>query len=169
MEHYGTFASRDARRLATWLERDYDVAITRRLYSDMSLTRKSEFEAANATFIEELIQRTPADRVAYLKNLDEKLGTDRTTESLLIVFAIIGLLRLRALFEIRDYYRSVLVPGEDSRTTCCALYSFQNEVSGIRRFRWPNEAFDTPGSAGAVPEDLVGATTTSASIGEGNG
>lgn len=59
-----------------------------------------------------------------------------------IVFAIIGLARVREVMELRDRYRHALAPGAGNRETCAAVYSFQQEVAAISGFDWPDDAFE---------------------------
>lgn len=56
-----------------------------------------------------------------------------------LTLAIIGCMRAKELFELRDAYRHSLVPGSGNRVTTAALYKFGQEARRIHPYTWPSE------------------------------
>lgn len=143
MGSYELFAWRDAMALASWLETDYAVKEVRAAFEKMSTADLYDFEENNRDHIQELIRRSESQRPAYVR----KVGKDvsEISRGLLIVFAIIGQVRVRDMLELRDRYRLALAPGGGNRITCAEMFAFQLEVSGLHGFSWPDEVFEAYG------------------------
>ncbi|HBO1619970.1 TPA: hypothetical protein L4F62_006535 [Pseudomonas aeruginosa] len=107
MGSYELYAWRDAMALASWLEEQFDVREVGRAFLKLTIQEKLNFESRNEEFILELIRRTEAQRPAYLR----KIGKDATdtTKGLLIVFAVLGQIRVKEMLELRDRFREALV------------------------------------------------------------
>jgi hypothetical protein len=73
---------------------------------------------------------------------------DEITRGLLIVFAILGQVRVMEILELRDRYRLALAPGSGNRITCSSLYAFQQEMAGLQTYDWPDHVFDAYGGDG---------------------
>lgn len=151
MGSYELYAWRDAMALASWLEEQFDVREVGRAFLKLTIQEKLNFESRNEEFILELIRRTEAQRPAYLRNIG-KDATD-TTKGLLIVFAVLGQIRVKEMLELRDRFREALVPGGANRAICSAMYTFQYEASRLGNYDWPNEVFDAYGSEAGNLED----------------
>jgi hypothetical protein len=152
MGSYELFSWRDAMALASWLEEDYDVRAVRVAFEGMSLDEKLDFEEKNHDHIEELIRRSESQRPAYVRKVGKEAND--TTKGVLIVFAIIGQVRVKDLLELRDQYRMALAPGSGNRITCSELYAFQHQVSRLGNYDWPAEVFEAyGGNAGWADDD----------------
>lgn len=151
MGSYELFAWRDAMALASWLEEDYKVADIRKAFEKMSVDELYDFEKRNQEHIQELIRRSESQRPAYVRKVGKNVS--ETTRGLLVVFAIIGQVRVRDLLELRDRYRLALAPGGGNRITCAELFLFQLEVSSLHGFFWPDEVFEAYGGEGGWSED----------------
>jgi hypothetical protein len=93
MGSYELFAWRDAMALASWLEEDYKVADIRKAFEKMSVDELYDFEKRNQEHIQELIRRSESQRPAYVRKVGKNVS--ETTRGLLVVFAIIGQVRVR--------------------------------------------------------------------------
>lgn len=151
MGSYELFAWRDAMEMASWLEADFDVRAIRKAFERMSVQALVEYENNNHAIIAELLRKTPAQRPAYLRKVGKDV--DAITRGLVVVFAIIALVRVKDLIELRDMYRSVLTPGGGNRATCSGLYEFQLDAAALSKFDWPDEVFDAYGGNGGFDED----------------
>jgi hypothetical protein len=143
MGSYELFAWRDAMALASLLEEEFDVREVRQGFEAMTVEDKLDFESKNVEFIQELIRRSESQRMSYVR----KVGKDvsELTRGILIVFAIIGQVRVKDVLELRDRYRFALAPGSGNRVTCSNLYAFQHEVSSLSGYNWPDEVFEAYG------------------------
>lgn len=147
---YEAFAWQDALSLAFWLEESFDLVAVRKSYESMSDSDRFSFEENNAGIIQELISKTEGQRPAYLRKVAKNV--DAITQGILIVFAIIGQVRVMEMIELRDRFRYALSPGGSNRITCAGIYEFHQETMGMTLFEWPNEVFEAFGSGG-WPDD----------------
>lgn len=146
MGSYELFAWRDAMALACLLEEDFDVQAVRIAFDAMQIGQKIDFEDKNCEIIEELIRRSESQRPAYVRKVGK--SADEITRGLLIVFAILGQVRVMEILELRDRYRLALAPGSGNRITCSSLYAFQQEMAGLQTYDWPDHVFDAYGGDG---------------------
>jgi hypothetical protein len=143
MYRYSEFASQDAIAFAEMLGTEFDLVAVRAAFERMSLEQKVHFEEQNAGIIQEIIRRTEGQRPAYLKRLGKT--ADAVTCGVVIVFAIIGLVRVRALIEMRDRFES-MHPGSGYRAACAMIYERQDfylpSMAGLLDYEWPEYVFD---------------------------
>lgn len=151
MGSYELFAWRDAMEMASWLEADFDVRAVRKAFEAMPVKEMIDFEDRNKEIIAELLRKTPAQRPPYLRKVGK--DADPITRGVAVVFALIALVRVKELIELRDMYRSVLAPGEANRSTCSGLYEFQTAVADLSTYEWPDEVFDAYGGNSGLDED----------------
>ncbi|WP_131815936.1 MULTISPECIES: hypothetical protein [Pseudomonas] len=142
MWRYSQFASDDAVALAEWLDTDFDLIAVRAAFERMSIEQRVHFEAQNTAVIQELIGRTEGQRPAYLKRVAK--NSDATTSGVAIVFAILGLVRVRALIEMRERFQSI-GPGSGYRVACARIYERQDfylpSMAGLLDYEWPERVF----------------------------
>ncbi|MGE8067071.1 hypothetical protein [Pseudomonas sp. NPDC089569] len=151
MGSYELFAWRDAMSMASWLQEEFDLVAVRKAYEAMSDDQKFKFEDSNAEIIQEMIGKTEGQRPAYLRKVAKNVGT--ITQGILIVFAIIGQVRVKEMIDLRDRFRYSLSPGGPNRATCAGIYAFHQQTLSMTLFNWPDEVFDAFGSDGGWPDD----------------
>ncbi|VVP59647.1 hypothetical protein [Pseudomonas fluorescens] len=137
--------------MASWLEESFDLVAVRTRYEAIPDDDKVKFEVSNAEIIQELIAETEGQRPAYLRQVAKNV--DSITQGILIVFAIIGQVRVMEMIELRDRFRYSLSPGGPNRATCAGIYAFHQEIISVTLFDWPDEVFDAFGSDGGWPDD----------------
>lgn len=140
MISYLMFARKDAYALTEWLLTDFDVAAVQDAFEALGVRGMVSFESAAREDLADLIRRPQSQRRAFLR----KLCKDRPAhyQGLMVVFAIIGLLRVEAMLDLRDRYRYALTPGDSNRETCADIYSFHQDVIRIPPYDWPAEMLD---------------------------
>lgn len=151
MGSYELFAWRDAMSLASWLEQAYDLVEVRKAYEAMPDRDKFKYEESNAQIIQELLGKTEGQRPAYVRKVGKNV--DPVSQGVLIVFAIIGQVRVKELIGLRDRFRYSLSPGGTNRATCAGVYAFHQELMSVSLFDWPDEVFDAFGSEGGCASD----------------
>lgn len=140
MGSYELFASRDARELASSISEEFDLASTQAQFRCLSIKQKLRIESACGSMIEEFLSRTDSQRSPFLRKINRAAGDDAA--AMFAVFAIIGLVRVESVLQLRDRYRYALAPGAGNRSTCAALYAFQQQVADLSDWEWPYDAFD---------------------------
>jgi hypothetical protein len=148
---YEKFAWSDAISMADWLEESFDLVAVRKGFEAMSDAQKLNFEEKNAVIIQEVIGKTEGQRPAYLRKVGKNAGA--LTQGILIVFAIIGIVRVKEIIDLRDRFRYSLTPGGPNRATCADLYSFYQEMKALTALDWPDEVFEAIESDGGWPDD----------------
>jgi len=143
MGSYHIFAWNDAMELASWLETDYPIGTVKATFEAMPLHDKIEFESKNEAFIQEIIKKSVSQRPAYLKRIGKNVGV--VTQGVVILFAIIGQVRVKEFFDLRDQYVGCLIPGGGNRVTCESVFAFIQEVRGLVDYDWPWEVFNAYG------------------------
>jgi hypothetical protein len=142
MYNYSNFAWSDALSLAYWLDTEFDLKEVQSAFDAMSQTDRAKFEENNETLIEELLRRTEGQRPAFLRKVVKHASN--TSKGLLLVFGIMGLVRVRSLIEIRDWL-VLMGPGGSYRVTNARIYEIQKQVEGPMRSlfvrEWPEHVF----------------------------
>jgi hypothetical protein len=142
MYSYSQFASGDALALAELIDTNFDLAEVRKAFEAMSVEMRVRFECDNAEHIQQIIRRTEGQRPAYMKRIAK--ATDAPTCALVLVFAMLGLARVRTLIDMRDRFQSIR-PGLGYRVACEAIYQRQNfytgSVGALVDYRWPERVF----------------------------
>ena len=148
---YEKFAWSDAISMAAWLEESFDLVAVRKKFESMTDSAKLHFEENNTEIIQELIGKTEGQRPAYLRKVGK--DADALIQGVLIIFAIIGMVRVKEIIDLRDRYRYALTPGGPNRSTCADPYAFQEEMKALTLLDWPDDVFDAFGSEGGWPDD----------------
>ena len=151
MRSYELFAWQDAISMASWLEEAFDLVAVRKAYEAIPGTDKFKFEENNAGIIQELISKTEGQRPAYLRKVGKNVSD--IDQGILIVFAIIGQVRVKEMIELRDRFNHCLSPGGPNRATCARIYEFHQETTRLPLFDWPGEVFEAYGSEGGLPDN----------------
>lgn len=140
MISYWEFARKDAYTMAAWLIEDFNLAAVRHAYETMTDEQKCRYESTRGAEMQELILKPERQRAAYLRKVGK--GSDAIAQGLFLAFAIIGLIRVMDVLELRDRYRYNLTPGDPNRETCAAIYGFHHELLRIPILDWPHDFFD---------------------------
>lgn len=143
MGSYELFAWRDALALADFLDDTFGAARARRTFEEASQAEILEFESANGSLIGDFIQKPESQRPALLARL--RKAADERTLILFVTLALLGVLRAKAVMELRDRFRTELAPGRGNRVTTAAVYDFSREMREVYRYAWPSEAFEALG------------------------
>lgn len=143
MSSYQLFAWRDAMALGTWLEEFFPITQVKQHFDAMDYSSKADFEFRNQEIIQEIIGRTEGQRPAYLRKVGKQ--ADEITKGLVVLFAMIGQVRVKELLELRDLHFSALNPGSANRVVCSSGYGFIQEIRGIVGYDWPEEVFSAYG------------------------
>lgn len=142
MYRYSQFASGDAVALAELIDINFKLANVRKAFEAMSVEGRVRFEFDNAEHIQQIIRRTEGQRPAYMKRITK--AADETTCALVLVFAMLGLARVRTLIDMRDRFQSIR-PGLGYRVVCEAIYQRQDFYTGslgtLVDYRWPESVF----------------------------
>ena len=142
MYSYSQFASGDAVALAELIDTNFDLADVRKAFEAMTGPERVRFEFDNVEHIQQIIRRTEGQRPAYMKRITK--ATDATTCALVLVFAMLGLARVRALIGIRDRFQSIR-PGLGYRVACEAIYQridfYIGSLGTLADYRWPEHVF----------------------------
>lgn len=140
MSKYEQFAWQDALSLATWLKSSFDLEAVQENYESRSVKDNHEFEKANAGIIQELLATPEGQRPAYLRRVCK--NADSLSLGVLILLAIIALVRVTEVVELRDRFRYSLYPGGSNRTTCAGIYAFNNAMRTVSFMEWPTAVFE---------------------------
>lgn len=142
MYSYSQFASGDALALAELIDTNFKLADVRKAFEAISVEARVRFEFDNAEHIQQIIRRTEGQRPAYMKRIVK--ATDATTCALVLVFAMLGLARVRTLIDMRDRFQSIR-PGLGYRVACEVIYQRQDFYIGsldtLLDYRWPERVF----------------------------
>ena len=142
MYSYSQFASGDAVALAELIDINFKLADVRKAFESMSVEERVRFEFDNAEHIQQIIRRTEGQRPAYMKRITK--AADATTCALVLVFAMLGLARVRTLIDMRDRFQSMR-PGLGYRVACESIYQRQDFYTGslgtLVDYRWPERVF----------------------------
>jgi hypothetical protein len=142
MYSYSQFASGDALALAELIDINFKLTDIRKAFEAMSLEERLSFEFDNTEHIQQIIRRTEGQRPAYMKRIAK--ASDASTCALVLVFAMLGLARVRALIDMRDRFQSIR-PGLGYRVACEAIYHRHDFYTGsldtLIDYRWPERVF----------------------------
>lgn len=143
MGSYELFAWRDAMSIASILDSEFELAEARKIFKGIPIQTVIQFEIDNAQSITDFIKKPESQRLGFLNRATQK---DAPFERVLfLVLAIIGAERAMRVMELRDRFRTALVPGLGNRVTTAAMYDFSNKVFGMFSFSWPSNVFEAMG------------------------
>jgi hypothetical protein len=140
MGSYELFAWRDAQEIAEILVSEIGYANARQYYKKAGSKVLLDYERKNSSSIAAFIQKSAAQRRAYMRELLAQ--TDEYTCAIFLILSVLGVIRARENMELRDRYRDLLVPGRGNRVTTAAMYDFTNEVLDTFNHDWPDEVFE---------------------------
>lgn len=143
MWSYEVFAWRDALALAAFLADTFGAEKARLSFEAIPLEQVIEFEASNGSLIGDFIQKPEGQRPAFLSRISK--SSNVSTQILFVVLAILGVIRAKAVMELRDRFRTELAPGRGNRITTAAVYDFSREMRGLYSYAWPGAVFDAIG------------------------
>ena len=141
MGSYILFAWSDAMDVANLLDQVVGATKARKIYEKMDTETVTKYESDVTEQLAEFIHKTQTQRASYVA----KQLKDEETKVAFLVLAILGLLRVKEVVELRDRYRMSLAPGRGNRDTAAALYLFADKVSRLYDYLWPDELFDAMG------------------------
>ncbi|WP_241295694.1 hypothetical protein [Burkholderia stabilis] len=153
MGSYELYAWQDACSVAALLEDLYELPYARQVFTAATEEHLRRFEEDNAALISEFIAKTESRRDAYFQKITTKASDEERVTFL--VLAIIGLLRVRRVIDLRDVYRFALTPGSGNRVTAASIYQFSRAVAKAFHYGWPGEVFDALGLDDGSPEPDV--------------
>lgn len=148
MNSYLWFAWNDAMELASLLEDRCDIKFVRDFYEGLSAEDMFVCEGELQHYISNLLQKTVAQRPAYLR----KMGKDHPGTNIpdfVLLLALIAQVRVTEIMDVRDRFRGALAPGEGNRITCAGLYDFGIEMAKLHQQKpvFPYQVFRSYGSA----------------------
>lgn len=154
MGSYNLFAWRDAMALAHLLETMFDLKTVRKVFDHLGPVNVVKWEAILQEDIGNLLQKTEAQRPAYLRKMAKAHPKDPHRPAFTLLLAVIAQVRVTRLLELRDEYRGSLAPGEGNRVTCASAYDFGMAVARLHQQApsFPFEVFEAYGSS-AMDED----------------
>ena len=140
MGSYEMYAWRDALAIAELIVALFGYNQAKNAYSSFSRKEVLEFETRYVAQIGEFIQKSESQREPYLRKITKDVSD--ATRILFLTLALVGVLRAKALIDLRDRFRTVLAPGRGNRVTVSALYGLSNEFPALFEYQWPIEAFE---------------------------
>lgn len=140
MGSYELFAWRDAMSIADLIDEQFGSSRALACYSKVEKTVLIDFEERNKQIIGDFIQKSESQRLPFLNKVAK--AADEETRIIFLVLALIGVLRAKAVLELRDRFRTVLVPGRGNRITTAAVYDFSNDMKDLYSYSWPQEVFE---------------------------
>lgn len=153
MGSYELFAWRDSLAIAEMIDDLFGSAAARRAYESFSEEAVIEYELENQELIADFIQKSELQRESFFGRITRDRSDD--TKVLFLTLALIGVLRAKAVMELRDRFRSVLAPGRGNRITTAALYEFSIKFFAVYAYEWPEEPFEALGLDDDVEDDEV--------------
>lgn len=139
MGSYEMHAWRDALAIADLIDALFGYSAAKKAYVAFSRKEVLEFETKYAVQIGNFIQKSESQREPYLRRIARDVDDD--TRVLFLTLALVGILRAKALIELRDRFRTALAPGRGNRITIASLYDLSNELPTLYDYQWPVEAF----------------------------
>ena len=153
MGSYEMFAWRDALAIAELICELYGRARAENVYKAVEQKEVVKFESENQQLIADFIQKSESQREPFLRRITKEAGDG--TRIVFLTLALLGVLRAKALMELRDQFRTALAPGGGNRITTASLYDFSNALPSIYVYEWPAEPFDALGAfISEDPRDL---------------
>lgn len=144
MGSYELFAWRDAMSVGSMLEEECNLPKARKIYEAMTPEAIMEFEEKNCELLKEFIGKSEVQRHTYFERITKE--SSEGTKVLFLVLAILGLVRVMRMLELRDAFRTVLAPGRGNRITAAGVYGFAAEVDACFEYEWPSEVFEAYGA-----------------------
>lgn len=141
MGSYELFAWRDALSIAMLIDELFGARRARLVFDQFRLEQLLEFEAKNSSLIRDFIQKTESQRPSFLAKIC-KHEKDENTQIAFVSLALLGVLRAKAVMELRDLFRTELAPGRGNRVTTAGVYDFSVEMHSVYAYAWPSEVFE---------------------------
>lgn len=129
----------------------YGRASAKKVYESYLRKDVLDFEIKHQQLIADFIQKTESQREPYLRRISKDSNDE--TKVLFLTLALIGVLRAKAVMELRDMFRTVLAPGRGNRVTTAAIYEFSNELPAVFNYDWPDESFEAMGLYGGEEDE----------------
>lgn len=143
MGSYESHAWHDALALALFIDDEFGAAKARITFEAIPREEVLDFERVNGLLLGDFIQRAESQRPAFLARVCK--SAEERTKILFVVLALIGVLRAKAVMELRDRFRTELAPGRGNRVTTAALYDFSREIREVYIYDWPWVVFNALG------------------------
>lgn len=137
MASYAEFARGDAQTMANLLSARIGTKMAHSLYTGTNVDAIKESEASNMPLLNTLIQKSERQREKFL----DKLRLSPWAETVFVVLAILGLVRVRRMLVARDYSQGGFAPGMGNRETAAAVYGAVAALLGSISYEWPSGAF----------------------------
>jgi len=140
--------------LASLLEELYNPAEIRDIFERVRAANKvTAYERSLRAEIGSILERTPAQRPAYLRKMAKEVP-DAHRPAFTLLLAILAQVRVTKILNLRDQFRGVLSPGDGNRRTCAGLYDFGMEIANLSRDpSFPYEVFEAYGSTAFAADD----------------
>lgn len=142
MASYNAFAWNDALSMAELFVSLYNAKEVKKQWRSFKQEDLVSFENSHFRIIGDFIQKSESQRPAYLRALAKK---QPGLHIMIFILAIIGVVRAARVMDLRDRYRTILVPGRGNRLTAAAVYDFAIGVRNEHSCSWPDEVFDAIG------------------------
>jgi|GEM_PF-3735478 len=139
MASYNAFAWNDALSMAELFASLYNVKKAREQWISFKQEDLISFENSHYRIIGDFIQKSESQRPSYLRAMEKK---QPGLHIMIFILAIIGVVRAARVMDLRDRYRTILVPGRGNRLTTAAVYDFAIGVRNEHSYSWPDEVFD---------------------------
>ena len=156
MRSYVEHARQDAMAIAELLGEAVGAPQARLMYEEILLEELAAFRLASGEEIKRFISMTRAQRQSHLKAIT-KLKAAEKYKVLLMVLAINGCTMAGDIMEVRDDFRTQLVPGSGNRETTAAIFSFSERLRASYTYNdsWPYMVFmDCDVDDGCEPDDV---------------
>ena len=139
MASYNAFAWDDALSMAELFVLKYNVKNAREQWRLVKQADIISIENSHFRMIGDFIQKTERQRPAHLNAIEKE---QPGLQIMILILAIIGVVRAARVMDLRDRYRTILVPGRGHRLTTAAVYDFAIGVRNEHSYNWPDEVFD---------------------------
>jgi len=142
MSSYQSFAWRDAMSVVALIEQRFSLKQAQLVHKTLGEAMLVKQAAIWREALSDFIGMTEAQRAAYIRKMAER-GLDQQSILLFLLLAVIALVRVQEIIELRDQYRSILVPGRGNRITVAAVHDFGNAVFALGlSCPWPDDLLE---------------------------
>lgn len=139
MGSYERFAWDDAHAIAWFIEDTFGANTARTIYDAIPTEDVINFEKKYHELIGDFIQKSESQRPGFLRRIGKT--AEEETRIAFVVLALLGVLRAKAIMELRDKFSMELAPGRGNRLTTASLYDFSQEIQSVYKYAWPFEIF----------------------------